>query len=95
MENLDKIRDTGTELYTRLLTMSQHFTKLGDAISKTVETYNNTVGSLEKNVLTSARKFKELRPANSVQLEEVAVVENTPRALDAGKWPLLEAAANS
>ena len=51
MENLDKIRDTGTELYTRLLTMSQHFSKLGDAITKTVETYNQTVGSLEKNVL--------------------------------------------
>ena len=89
MENLDKIRDTGTELYTRLLTMSQHFSKLGDAITKTVETYNQTVGSLEKNVLTSARKFKDLRPANAVQLEEVTVVESTPRALDAGKWPLL------
>ena len=94
MENLDKIRDTGTELYTRLLTMSQHFSKLGDAITKTVETYNQTVGSLEKNVLTSARKFKDLRPANAGQLEEMTVVESTPRALDAGKWPLLEAAAN-
>ena len=93
MENLDKIRDTGTELYTRLLTMSQHFSKLGDAITKTVETYNQTVGSLEKNVLTSARKFKDLRPANAGQLEEMTVVETTARSLDAGKWPLLEAAA--
>ena len=66
MENLDKIRDTGQELYTRLLTMSQHFSKLGDAITKTVETYNSTVGSLERNVLTSARKFKDLRPANAL-----------------------------
>jgi DNA recombination protein RmuC len=92
MENLDKIRDTGQELYTRLLTMSQHFSKLGDAITKTVETYNNTVGSLEKNVLTSARKFKDLRPANAGQLEEMNAVENTPRSLDTAKWPLLEAA---
>jgi DNA recombination protein RmuC len=91
MENLDKIRDTGQELYTRLLTMSQHFTKLGDAIGKTVETYNQTVGSLEKNVLTSARKFKELRPANAGQLEEIDQIETTPRRLDSGKWPLLEA----
>ncbi len=94
MENLDKIRDTGQELYTRLLTMSQHFSKLGDAITKTVDTYNQTVGSLEKNVLTSARKFKDLRPANAGQLEEMNVVETTTRPLDAGKWPLLEAAAN-
>jgi len=91
MENLDKIRDTGQELYTRLLTMSQHFSRLGDAIGKTVETYNQTVGSLEKNVLTSARKFKELRPANAEQLEEIAEIETTPRRLDNGKWPRLEA----
>jgi DNA recombination protein RmuC len=94
MENLDKIRDTGQELYTRLLTMSQHFSKLGDAITKTVDTYNQTVGSLEKNVLTSARKFKDLRPASAGQLDEVSIVETTTRPLDAGKWPLLEAAAN-
>jgi DNA recombination protein RmuC len=91
MENLDKIRDTGQELYTRLLTMSQHFSRLGDAIGKTVETYNQTVGSLEKNVLTSARKFKELRPASSDQLEEIAEVETAPRRLDSGKWQRLEA----
>jgi DNA recombination protein RmuC len=91
IENLDKIRDTGQELYTRLLTMGQHFTKLGDAIAKTVDTYNQTVGSLEKNVLTSARKFKDLRPANAGQLEEVTEIDATPRLLDGGKWPLLEA----
>jgi len=86
MENLDKIRDTGQELYARLLTMSQHFSKLGDALGKTVETYNQTVGSLEKNVLTSARKFKDLRPANAGQLEEVVAIETTPRVLDSAKW---------
>jgi DNA recombination protein RmuC len=86
VENLDKIRDTGQELYTRLLTMSQHFSRLGDAIGKTVETYNQTVGSLEKNVLTSARKFKDLRPANAGQLEEVPAIESTPRVLDDAKW---------
>ena len=68
--------------------MGQHFTKLGDAIAKTVDTYNQTVGSLEKNVLTSARKFKDLRPANAGQLEEVTEIEASPRRLDGGKWPM-------
>ncbi len=89
-ENLEKIQTTGQELYQRLLTMSQHFSKLGDAIGKTVETYNQTVGSLEKNVLTSARRFKELSPANAAQLEEAAEVELTPRRLDSVKWRMLE-----
>jgi len=89
-ENLDQIRTTGQELYTRLLTMAQHFSKLGSAIEKTVETYNQTVGSLEKNVLPSARKFTELRPANADNLEEPTEVEKQPRQLDAAKWRLLE-----
>ena len=93
--NLDQIRATGQDLYTRLLTMAQHFSKLGSAIEKTVETYNQTVGSLEKNVLPSARKFNDLRPANSASLEEFNAVENTPRMLDASKWRLLEAKENS
>jgi DNA recombination protein RmuC len=90
-ENLDKIRSTGQELYGRLLTMGQHFMKLGDAIGKTVDTYNLTVGSLEKNVLTSARKFNELQPASAAPLELVDEVESAPRQLDNTKWQLLEA----
>ena len=72
--------------------MSGHFSKLGDAIQKTVATYNETVGSLERNVLTSARKFKDLRPASVGDLAEIGEVELEPRSLDATKWPALEAA---
>ena len=90
-ENIEKIRDTGTELYTRLIKMNEHFVKLGCAIEKSVEAYNQTVGSLEKNVLTSARKFKDLRPASAGELEEPEPVEANPRRLDTGKWRVLEA----
>jgi DNA recombination protein RmuC len=90
-ENIEKIRTSGMDLYTRLLTMAQHFINLGDAIEKTVETYNQTVGSLERNVLPAARRFRELRPATSDQLDEVVDVEGTPRTLDASKWQVLGA----
>jgi DNA recombination protein RmuC len=85
-ESAEKIRDLGTELYTRVLTMSEHFEKLGDSISKTVNAYNSTVGSLERNVLSSARKLKDLRPANARQLEELEQIELSPRTLDESKW---------
>jgi DNA recombination protein RmuC len=91
-ENVDKIRDAGVELYTRLLKMSENFAKLGSAIEKSVDLYNQTVGSLEKSVLPSARRLQELRPANAEQLTEVAEVEVVPRRLDSRKWPALEAA---
>jgi DNA recombination protein RmuC len=89
-ENLDKIRSTGQELYTRLLTMAQHFVKLGESIEKTVETYNQTVGSLERNVLSSARKFKELRPAHAERIEEMNEIDTGLRRLDEAKWQMLE-----
>ncbi len=84
-ENVDKIRETGRELYKRLLTAHDHFSRLGDAIEKTVSTYNQTVGSLERNVLPSARKFKELQPANTQDLVEMETIE-MPRRLDTSKW---------
>jgi DNA recombination protein RmuC len=85
-QSAEKIRDLGTELYTRVLTMSEHFQRLGDSITKTVNAYNSTVGSLERNVLSSARKLKDLRPANATQLEEVEPIELSPRTLDESKW---------
>jgi DNA recombination protein RmuC len=85
LENVDRIRESGRELYKRLLTAHEHFSKLGDAIEKTVATYNQTVGSLERNVLPSARKFKELQPANTPDLQEVGTIE-MPRRLDPSKW---------
>ena len=94
-ENVEKIRSTGLELYTRLLTMNDHFIKLGDAIEKTVASYNQTVGSLERNVLSSARKFRGLRPAESEQLSELSGVESGPRSLDPSKWEPLGAGNRS
>ena len=85
-EDIDKVRETGLALYQRLLTMGQHFTKLGDSIARTVGAYNDTVGSLERNVLASARKFRDLRPASADQLGEVVEVETVPRQLDGAKW---------
>ncbi len=88
-ENIDKIRDTGIELYTRLLRMSDNFSKLGNAIERSVEMYNSTVGSLEKNVLPSARKFEDLRPATSDQIEQLSEVDVVPRQLHTSKWEVV------
>jgi DNA recombination protein RmuC len=48
------------ELYSRLSTMGDHFSKLGASLSAAVTAYNRAVGSLEARVLVSARKLAEL-----------------------------------
>lgn len=59
-ENAKRISELGTELYERISTMSQHINALGHSIERCGELYNNLVGSLERRVLVSARKFKDL-----------------------------------
>ena len=59
-ENAKAISELGRELYTRLNLMANHFDKLGRDIERCTGTYNQVLGSFERRVLTSARKFKEL-----------------------------------
>ena len=40
--------------------MARHVNDLGRHINRSVAAYNKVVGSLERRVFTSARKFKEL-----------------------------------
>jgi DNA recombination protein RmuC len=88
-ENAERIRETGLELYKRLSTMHAHFGRLGEAIEKTVSAYNDTLGSLEKKVLSQARRFQDLRPANSEMIGRQDELDMAPRRPDAAKWRLL------
>jgi len=87
-ENAERIRETGIELYRRLSTMHAHFGRLGDAIEKTVSAYNDTLGSLEKKVLPQARRFQELRPANTDAIATRAEIDAATRKPDPAKWRL-------
>lgn len=48
------------ELYDRLGTMGAHLAKMGGSLRRSVEQYNDLVGSLERRVLPTARKLNDL-----------------------------------
>ncbi|MCT8000360.1 DNA recombination protein RmuC [Sphingomonas sanguinis] len=50
----------GKELYARLAVMGGHVSKLGKNLDTAMTAYNAFVGSLESQVLTSARRFETL-----------------------------------
>lgn len=56
-ENARDLVALGRELYKRLGTLSDHVSKLGRSIERTVGDYNKFVGSLERQVLSTARKL--------------------------------------
>lgn len=77
-----KVSDLGHELYKRVSDLSGHWMHLGKALNQAVDAFNQATGSLERNVLSSARKFSELGAASSVNpIKEVEIIEKVTRKL--------------
>jgi DNA recombination protein RmuC len=83
-ESAREISDLGRELYKRLATMGAHVAKLGRSLDGAVKAYNETVGSLERQVLPQARRF-EKHGITGVDLPEAAPVERQTRPLSAAE----------
>ena len=79
--------DLSRELYGRLATLAGHVEKLGRSIEGTVKHYNSFVGSLERQVLPSARKLSLLD--ESKVLGTFDGIEETTREITA--WELTAA----
>jgi DNA recombination protein RmuC len=59
-QNAQEIAKLGSELYDRLNTLTNHFSKLGKNLSAAVDGYNQTISSLNSRVMVSTKKLKEL-----------------------------------
>ncbi|MGH2941608.1 MAG: DNA recombination protein RmuC [Solirubrobacteraceae bacterium] len=79
----EEIADLGRKLHKRIATMAGHLAKLGRAINTTANTYNDTVGSLERQVLVSARKLSDHGVESGKEIESPAQVETAVRSLQA------------
>ncbi|HTW19892.1 MAG TPA: DNA recombination protein RmuC [Mycobacteriales bacterium] len=90
--NARQVFDLGRELYKRLGKFGEHMDKLGLALNRGVAAYNGAVGSLEKQVLVSARRLNELEVVDG-ELKEPTPIEEPVRLLAAPE--LLEAADES
>jgi len=82
-ENAIKIRDLGKELYERIAVLAGHFKGVGEALDKTVKTYNDAVGALESRVLVTTRRFRDLQVETAREVEPPEVVDRTVRELQA------------
>jgi DNA recombination protein RmuC len=79
-ENAQLISDLGKELYDRLRTMAGHFDRVGKSLDAAVKSYNDTVGSYEKRVLVSARRFSDLGATTKEDIHELEPIERSARA---------------
>jgi len=83
-ENARDISDNAAELYKRLAKFGDHFQKVGRGLTTAIGSYNDAVGSMERSVLPSARKLKELRAAHdNVDMPEPTMIETMARPVSA------------
>lgn len=73
----------GKEMYDRLAVAAEHLKKVGSSLGRTVGQYNDFVGSFERNVLSTGRKFADLNiETGKRELDDVHAVEALPRYND-------------
>lgn len=78
-KNAHAIGELGRSLHARLGVLSGHFTEIQKGLDRTVQAYNNAVGSFESRVMVTARKFTELDPLLRGMGESVPALDRTPR----------------
>ncbi|WP_380170223.1 DNA recombination protein RmuC [Kineococcus sp. DHX-1] len=91
--NARELFEVGRELYERLGTLGGHTASLGRTLHRAVEDYNRFVGTLERRVLVSARRIRELDLADEtlptlVPLEDAVRPLTAPELLDEQVVPL-------
>ncbi|HEY0104321.1 MAG TPA: DNA recombination protein RmuC [Brevundimonas sp.] len=81
-KNAEQVAKLGKELYKRLSVMGGHAAAVGRALDTAVGKYNQFVGSLESQVMVSARRFEDLHVDHEgKELPELPAVESVPRSL--------------
>jgi DNA recombination protein RmuC len=81
-EDAREIQALGRELYERVAIVGAHLTKMGNSLKGAVGAFNETVGSLEKRFLPTARKLDALVVSDK-ELPELTPVVEQPQALQA------------
>jgi len=85
-KNAEEISVIGRLLYSRLVTLGTHLSKLGDNIDRTVATYNQVIGSIERSAFPAARRFDHLGASSGEVLPELEFVEHLTRTLQSPEW---------
>lgn len=74
-ENAQAVIEVGRDMHGRLATLAEHLAKVGTGLERAVESYNQFVGSFERNAVSQARRFEELSVKSGKVIKEPEQVE--------------------
>ncbi|HLG14115.1 MAG TPA: DNA recombination protein RmuC [Blastocatellia bacterium] len=88
-KNALAISKLGRDLYDRIRALAGHFSKMRSNLEGAVDSYNAAVGSIERRVLVTARKFKELGASTADDIDAMETIDRTARSLQMGETGLI------
>ena len=77
---VETIREVGVQLYDRLAVFSGHLAKVGKNLDGSIDAFNKAVGSLDRNLFSSARRFIEMGIHPKKEITEPAQIEKLARS---------------
>ncbi len=86
-DQFEQLRTLGVEMHSRIVTVLGHAARLGSSLRAAAEHYNSLVGSAERNLLSTARKFEDVDMVGPKRLDDIdrpepiATELREPRAL--------------
>lgn len=81
----------GKEMYDRIAVAAGHLKSVGNGLNSAVNNYNKFVGSFERNVMSTGRKFAELNvETGKKEIGNIAPIEALPRYASDAERELIE-----
>jgi DNA recombination protein RmuC len=77
--NAQEIIGLAAEMQDRLVSFAEHFARVGGALGKAVDSFNQALGSFESRLLPQSRRIRELGGAGRKELPEIAALDEQPR----------------
>jgi DNA recombination protein RmuC len=93
-QNAAEIRTSALQLYERLTTFASHLGMVGKSLGDSVRAFNASVGSLERMVLPSARRFTDLGVQPRQRLVPPKSIEELTREVAGAEIPATTATAD-
>lgn len=78
-ENAEEVSRLGREMYSRIGIFVGHLESLGKSLDKSVDHFNKAVGSLDRNLLSTTRKFRQLDVTSDPEVEAPRQIESKTR----------------
>jgi DNA recombination protein RmuC len=82
-QSAQEISKMAQELYGRVGTLAEHFSKLGSNLDRSIRSYNDAVGSMERMVLPQIRKLKDQGIVASNEVPVLEPLDKVSRELQA------------